>query len=774
MKNKCTNIILSTILLLGIFSLKISAQTNASLEATLSFKSMNGVEVPFQNGIPVPSFEKQKRATINLAGTWKKLRVSADDNISLTKRDSAGLANLLTEAGGKQLPDFNDSGWQTKQIPSVENELYILDKPKTPEFYQNGVWYRYNFNAADSLQGKFIKLIFYSVNYVADVWVNGQYCGYHEGGYTPFVFDVSAKLNFGSTSNSIVVRVDNPAWGTRKDIVPYQQCDWFNYTGIIHDVYLEASENISVSRTDFKTDGANNKVTFNGVLFNKTGVSKNVTATVQVFSANIDSTNISNEKTYELLGTPGSSLAFNLTLQDSVTPFSGEFPIDEFKLWSMQNPNLYIAKITLEEGGKLLDEFYTQFGVRKIETSADKILLNGNPVFLAGVARHEDHPLYGRSVPKDTIFTDLLKVKSINALFLRTAHYPNNPYTYLIADRLGIAVWEEIPVFWFDDVAAWDIQNNVRHIHQQMFREMVLKDFNRPSIFFWSTQNESLIEQERKTYIQTIKDDYQIHFNDGRLITQSAAADRPGPADASQQPCDAASWTMYFGIFYGSYYYAGTSNFLVQVKSNNPGKPVMNSEFGYWSTEDGSSSARQVTVFNETYKAFKLFSTINEFGKYNANGFLNGITWWCIFDWYTAGQKFGFQSMGLYPMDRTTLKPVGETLKNAYKPYYNIGGTVTDVEGEKSEIPTTFDLNQNYPNPFNPETKISYQLPVSGKVSLKVFDVLGREVATLVDEVKEAGTYDVSFSGKAFASGAYFYKFQSGNYVKIKKMTLLK
>ncbi|MCK9211448.1 MAG: hypothetical protein M0P61_11485, partial [Ignavibacteriaceae bacterium] len=247
MKNKCTNIILSTILLLGIFSLKISAQTNASLEATLSFKSMNGVEVPFQNGIPVPSFEKQKRATINLAGTWKKLRVSADDNISLTKRDSAGLANLLTEAGGKQLPDFNDSGWQTKQIPSVENELYILDKPKTPEFYQNGVWYRYNFNAADSLQGKFIKLIFYSVNYVADVWVNGQYCGYHEGGYTPFVFDVSAKLNFGSTSNSIVVRVDNPAWGTRKDIVPYQQCDWFNYTGIIHDVYLEASENISVS-----------------------------------------------------------------------------------------------------------------------------------------------------------------------------------------------------------------------------------------------------------------------------------------------------------------------------------------------------------------------------------------------------------------------------------------------------------------------------------------------------------------------------------------------
>ncbi|MDP3148090.1 MAG: LamG-like jellyroll fold domain-containing protein [Ignavibacteria bacterium] len=89
-------------------------------------------------------------------------------------------------------------------------------------------------------------------------------------------------------------------------------------------------------------------------------------------------------------------------------------------------------------------------------------------------------------------------------------------------------------------------------------------------------------------------------------------------------------------------------------------------------------------------------------------------------------------------------------------------------------IPREFDLSQNYPNPFNPETKLSYQLPITGKVSLKVFDIIGREVATLVDEVKEAGTYDVSFNGKGFASGAYFYRFQSGNFVKIKKMILLK
>jgi hypothetical protein len=89
-------------------------------------------------------------------------------------------------------------------------------------------------------------------------------------------------------------------------------------------------------------------------------------------------------------------------------------------------------------------------------------------------------------------------------------------------------------------------------------------------------------------------------------------------------------------------------------------------------------------------------------------------------------------------------------------------------------IPAEFLLQQNYPNPFNPATIISYQIPVSGKVSLRVFDMLGREVATLVNEVQEAGMYDVSFDGKSFASGAYFYRFQSGDFVKINKMILMK
>ena len=219
----------------------------ATLKTTLTISSKDGIYIPYQNGMPLPSFEKQNRQIINLNGVWKKQRFSANHDISLAERDSIGYSNLLNEAQDRYLAGYDDNSWENKAIPGVENTMNTF--PKVPEYYQSGIWYRYKFNAPDSLNGKFIKLIFYSVNYIADVWLNDHYLGYHEGGYTPFVFDVSDKLNFAG-QNVIAVRVDNPEWGKRKDIVPYSEVDWFNYAGIIHDVYMEVSDPVSVIRAD--------------------------------------------------------------------------------------------------------------------------------------------------------------------------------------------------------------------------------------------------------------------------------------------------------------------------------------------------------------------------------------------------------------------------------------------------------------------------------------------------------------------------------------------
>jgi hypothetical protein len=98
---------------------------------------------------------------------------------------------------------------------------------------------------------------------------------------------------------------------------------------------------------------------------------------------------------------------------------------------------------------------------------------------------------------------------------------------------------------------------------------------------------------------------------------------------------------------------------------------------------------------------------------------------------------------------------------------------ITNVE-QISSLPADFSLNQNYPNPFNPSTKISWQLPVGGQTTLKVLDVLGKEIATLVDEYKEAGRYEVTFDASRQSSGIYFYKLNAGSFTKTKQMILLK
>jgi hypothetical protein len=94
--------------------------------------------------------------------------------------------------------------------------------------------------------------------------------------------------------------------------------------------------------------------------------------------------------------------------------------------------------------------------------------------------------------------------------------------------------------------------------------------------------------------------------------------------------------------------------------------------------------------------------------------------------------------------------------------------------GDVQNVPNSFSLEQNYPNPFNPSTRISYTIAQSGPVALKVYDVLGKEVASLVNEVKDAGTYTVDFNASNLANGAYFYKLQAGSFSQVKSMMLLK
>jgi beta-glucuronidase len=754
----------------------------ANLQYTLSLQLVGDVMVPYQNGTIVPSFEKQKRPMLSLVGAWRKQRFTADHSITLRKRDSTGYAALLKEAANRFSPYYNDSSWQTMMVPGIENALNGYQR--TPEYYENGIWYRTKFAVSDSLRGKTARLKFLAVNYVGDVWLNGKYLGYHEGGYTPFAFDVSSTLRFDSL-NVLAVRVDNETWsqgqvqdlptGKRIDIVPYYKVDWFNYAGIMHDVYIEFSNTLSIPRVDVVPQDINGTVKTTVTLQNKGMADQTVDVTIRVYRAVIDSTNIATEYSYQLAGAAvnlGGTIQASVTVaKDTSQTWQTIVNIPSPKLWTPRNPSLYIMNVTVTKGGNVLDEFATEFGVRTLRTSSSYFLLNEYPVFLPGIARHEDHPSYGRSMPTSIILEDLRKIKALNVAFLRTAHYPNNPYTYLIADRLGLAVMEEIPVWWFDNDDAWLIQNIARNIHTQMFREMVFKDYNRPSVFVWSTCNECLVVTGRETFIRNVNNELNTFYPDGRFVSQSAAADRPGANDQSQQMCDVAGWTMYFGIFHGSTYYAGTKQFLKNAHATFPNKPILNTEYGIWSSV---SEAQQVEVFDSTFAAFSEVTILDKNGKLNPNGFLMATTWWTAFDWYTSQQPTYYQRMGVYEMNRTTAKQVAAKMASVYGPYYrNSDLTSVESDGHK-EIPGAFTLQQNYPNPFNPNTAISFQLSAVSSVALRVFDVLGREVAVLVNEELPAGTHTLRWDGSGLPSGVYFYQLKAGSFHATKKMVLMK
>ena len=618
------------------------------------------VSVAWQSGLPLPLFDPQDRPRLDLSGAWRKERVAVDSDLTLSTRGGQGIAVLENEADSRHLPGYDDSAWETMELPMVENQMpeYAGDA-RGPERYEGGVWYRRRFTVDETWYGNLVTLNCLGVNYVVDVWVNGQWVGYHEGGYTPFAFDISSALRYGQ-DNVIAFRVDNPPWGTRIDTVPSGVPDWWNYTGVIQDIYLESVPPLWIVRADIRTPDISGRVDISVLLHNAGTRERSGSLTLQIYQADPTLPGwLSDPRASAIAGSPvGELLTETVTVgPGQVFVLQTELHISNPALWQPGVPNLYVLDVGYQSGDEQ-DHAAYQFGVRTIGTEGYHLLLNGEPTFLAGVARHEEWPDSGRSATWDKILADFQQIQSLGVNFVRTGHYPNHIYTYLVTDRLGLLSSVEIPLWQYraEQYAA----QQTRRIADQMWREMILSDSNRPSVILWSTNNESREVPARTAYIQRVVSDYRANYDDGRLVMQSAAADAPGPDDASQAVLDVAGWTMYFGIFHGSTYYDGTANFLQNAHAAYPDRPILNTEFGVWGTA-------QRRVFSEMFRAFTEVSAWDEDGVYNPDGFLAGIVWWTAFDWYTAQTKV--QSMGLYMMDRHLAKAVVELFQESYSPW---------------------------------------------------------------------------------------------------------
>ena len=241
-------------------------------------------------------------------------------------------------------------------------------------------------------------------------------------------------------------------------------------------------------------------------------------------------------------------------------------------MWSPEHPKLY--DVTLGSGG---EKIHDQIGFRTIEVQGGKILLNGKPIFLRGISMHEEAPFGGgRAFSPEDAQTLLGWVKDLGCNFVRFAHYPHNENEIRLADRIGLLVWSEIPVYWDID---WSNPTTLANAEAQL-RDMIARDHNRAAIALWSLSNETPVKPERVTFLKQLAQEAR-ELDSTRLITSAMNhVDKTTPdlrtlSDPLGEVLDVLGINEYIG------WYEGRPEDAEKIEWKSTwNKPIIVSEFG--------------------------------------------------------------------------------------------------------------------------------------------------------------------------------------------------
>ena len=414
-------------------------------------------------------------------------------------------------------------------------------------FYEGTVWFKKSFQAVP-MQDVRTLLYFGAVNYDCHVYVNSRHVGHHIGGFTPFNYDISDMLKEGE--NILIVKVDNKR---HAEDVPTQIFDWWNYGGITRDVklvkvtpvYLE-DYSLQLQKADAKAK--NRDISFSAKL-NKAEAGHTVTVSI-----------------------PELKLKKTLTTDANGTLHSSLFTLHSKKLslWSPESPKRYRVDISLDTS-----TISDSIGFRTIETRDKQILLNGQPIFLKGISIHNEKPNGGgRANTAEDARTLLGWAKQLGCNFVRLAHYPHHEEMVREAEKMGILVWSEIPVYW---TIAWKNPKTYENAQNQL-RDMIARDHNRANVIIWSIANETPHSPERDQFLGNLAQ-YARTLDNTRLI--SMAMEVTGASnyvnrlnDNMNQYVDVVSFNQYIGWY-------RDVNDAPKMRWEIPyNKPVIVSEFG--------------------------------------------------------------------------------------------------------------------------------------------------------------------------------------------------
>ncbi len=390
---------------------------------------------------------------------------------------------------GAEAPGYDDSDWRTLDVPhdwSIEDlpgqnnddvrgpfAESAIDKMSSGYTVGGTGWYRKSFTVDEKNADKIAYIQFDGVYMNADIWLNGNHLGFHPYGYTPFYYDLSPYLNPAGQPNLVAVRVRNEGLNSR----------WYSGSGInrhvwltfVRPVHIDLLGGVYVTTPAITENSANVKVVT--TLVNSGSQEKNVVLQAELTdpSGKIVASNSTNSKitagqTKELIQ---------------------EIPVSDPSLWSIDNPGLYNAKVSVLINGEVTDGTETSFGIRTIKFDAENgMTINGVSVDMIGGCYHHDNgPLGAASVDRaEERKIELLKANGFNAI--RTSHNPPSPALLDACDRLGMVVIDEIFDMWERPKKARDYHLYFREWWKKDVDSWILRDRNHPSVVLWSIGNE--------------------------------------------------------------------------------------------------------------------------------------------------------------------------------------------------------------------------------------------------------------------------------------------
>ncbi len=529
---------------------------------------------------------------------------------------------LASDAAGAESPEYDDSGWERTTVPHTWNAKDVLDDEPG---YRRGIgWYRKNLSLESRLKGKRVYIYFEGANQVADVFVNGRTAGQHIGGYTAFSFDVTALVKFGEV-NTVAVRVDN---SLVKDIPPIDG-DFNMYGGIYRDVRLIVTDKVHFRQKDTASPGtvirtpkvsaSSAEVHVSGTIFNAEGKAANLRVVSTILDANGRSVGSTSSSITVAAGASG-----DFTLRP--------ITIAKPRLWSPDDPYLHTIRTTAFQGSRETDRSIQPLGFRWFRFDpAEGFFLNGKPLKLRGTNRHQDRAGYGNALPDDLNVRDMEIIKEGGFNFVRLAHYPQDPSILEAADRLGLMVWEEIPIVNQIHVSEGFNRNSV-----SMLREMIRQHRHHPSVIVWGFMNEVFLP------VPKTPDHVRATVDLARLLEKTAKEEDPSRATAIAFDHGARNlynssglgdvtqivgWNLYHGWYYESF--ADLGKFLDDQHRLFPKRVLMVSEYG--ANGDLRVHSHAPVRFDSSIEWQRMFHEAY-LPQINARKYLSGSAIWNYFD----------------------------------------------------------------------------------------------------------------------------------------------